>query len=341
MCGTSQDGLDIADVSFSYTEAEGWSFILHGYETVRIPDNLSDRLSSARDISALELARLDVDFGKFCGEAVFNFIDKSGSTAQFVASHGVTIFHNPNEGLTLQIGRGSEIAVRSGLPTICDFRSTDVSRGGQGAPLVPSCDVHLFADYDLTLNLGGFANLSVLKPELKGFDIGPCNLLLNHFARKGNLAFDEGGEIARSGHIHDEMLSSLRQVYRSTPLPPSLGAEWFELRIRPICDQYDALDLSDQLRTSTEFVAEIIAETLSTEGKTLVTGGGALNHFLIERIQDLSVSDIEVPSEDIVEMKEAICFAFLGLLRLNNQENIQASSTGAIKNSVAGAIYHP
>ena len=184
-------------------------------------------------------------------------------------------------------------------------------------------------------------SLSILKGEVRGFDVGPCNLLLNHLAKKEGRAYDDGGNLAKAGTVDGTMFADLKQIEQQSIASASLGAEWFDKNILPVIDRHQGLALKDQLRTATEYVADIISGHHQESGTTLVTGGGALNEFLIERITALSTSEIVIPSREIIDMKEAICFAFLGLLRMLEVENIIASSTGANRNSIAGAVYLP
>lgn len=341
MCGTSRDGLDMADVIF-HNQAGQWTFELVGYKTVDIPEPLITSLDNAFELSALDLMRLDVAFALFCASSIRNFI-KDSDAVDFIASHGATVFHDPSQGLTTQLGSGAVIASQTQLTTVCDFRQQDVSKGGQGAPLVPFADAILFSDCDFTLNLGGFANLTVLDGDFTfGFDLGPCNLALNHLAAKAGLRYDEGGRLAESGRLEEPLLEKLNALpyYAQSP-PKSQGVEWLEASFLPLIEKSDA-SVPDLLRTVTEHIAIQIAAHLDKAGKRcLVTGGGAHNTFLADRIRTHAACELVLPSKQIIDYKEAIAFAFLGLCRLLEMTNILRSVTGAHSDSIAGAVYLP
>ena len=271
------------------------------------------------------------------------FRSRHDSKAEFIASHGVTVFHQPARGITTQLGSGAIISALTGLTTICDFRLQDVSKHGQGAPLVPGCDKALFPSYTHTLNLGGFANLSVLRGSLTGYDIAPCNLLLNERAATLGLTYDEGGNMARGGNLIPALLNQLNNLlYYASPPPKSLGTEWIASELSPIIERWNTSPIDDQMHTLTEHIATQIGAVLNDkDAEVLVTGGGAYNHYLIERIRYHSVAHLVVPEPDLIEYREAICFAFLGLKRLLALPNVFAQSTGANGDSCAGAVYLP
>ncbi len=341
MCGTSQDGLDLADVSFTLHSEPGWTYDLHHGKTYSLPPELQSRLKEAQEASALELAKLDVAFGAFSADIVTSYLRKTGSTASFIGSHGVTIFHQPDAGFTTQIGSGATIAAASGLQTVSDFRQQDVSKGGQGAPLVPSCDAHLFSQYARTLNLGGFANVSILEGAIRGFDIGPCNLLLNHLANERGLAYDANGALARSGVVDPSFLDALNTLPYYQGEPSSLGAEWVLSEVIPTMAKFTFLPLPDRLCTVSHHIAQRISKHLPDAENVLVTGGGAHNAFLVHLIRTESRCEVVVPNTALIDMKEAICFAFLGLKRILGEANIYSSSTGSERDSCAGALYLP
>ncbi len=342
MCGTSHDALDIAIVSFLRPNAD-WDFNLLNSASYHIPKELKASLAGATEISAFEYVQLDRDFARFCAESIDDFRSTFSGNIEFIASHGATVFHQPQNGLTTQIGSGSIISALTGLPVISDFRAQDVTKGGQGAPLVPFADKMLFSKYTAALNLGGFANLSVLdQAQLIGFDISPCNKALNHIytISKHKGKFDLNGNLAKTGMILKPLLDSLNSLefYKAQP-PKSLGHEWFISDFLSIISTNN--QTSDLLATVTEHIAMQIAQNLPVKGRVLITGGGAFNSFLLERIQKLSNCTCIIPDPSIIEYKEAIEFAFLGALRIINQPNIDKTVTGASSNSIAGALYLP
>ncbi len=341
MSGTSLDGLDLAAVRFRHT-GHGWSFELVAAETLEYDAAWQQQLAAAPQLSGLELALLSNRFGQFTGAAVRNFLKKSGFPAELVASHGHTVFHQPDKSLTLQIGNGAAIAAETGLPVVADFRMADVALGGQGAPLVPAGDRLLFGHYRFCLNLGGFSNLSFEENgQRRAGDICPVNIVLNHLARQAGSPYDAGGNLGKSGQIHSKLLEELEQLpfYRQ-PLPRSLGREWVEKNIMPLFLKYPDTT-PNHLRTFYEHAARQMARFFPAGTEVLVTGGGAFNHFLLHRMQQLSGARMILPGEELISFKEALIFAFLGVLRLRNEINCLASVTGARRDSSGGAIFLP
>jgi anhydro-N-acetylmuramic acid kinase len=262
----------------------------------------------------------------------------------FIASHGHTIFHQPAKGFTCQIGDGGAIHAECGVPVVYDFRSLDVMRGGQGAPLVPAGDKVLFSDYDVCLNLGGIANLSIdIRKQRKAYDICFANMGLNHLARKANKKFDAGGALAEKGELNIKMLQALNKIYEDMRLiRPSLGRELFEEKILKLLDE-EKIPLNDRLRTFTESTAmEIVKAVLAYHRKVTVlcTGGGAFNSYLISKLLEHGGDDVSwiVPDENVVKYKEAMVFAFLGVLRARKEVNCLKSVTGALVDSSGGVL---
>lgn len=340
MSGTSLDGLDLALCAFDETNHR-YSYTILAAKTIPYDNKLKTELFSAYKSSGMELCRLNAHFGQFLGTEAKKFLEKTGLQADAIASHGHTIFHQPANGFTTQIGSGADIAAVTGLITVCDFRSVDVALGGQGAPLVPIGDELLFTPYQACLNLGGIANISYKHENgnRTAFDICVCNMALNFLAGKTGKAFDEKGEMARRGQIDHNLLNALNNLdYFQQTENKSLGYEWFEKNIKPLIEKGD---VETNLRTFTEHVACQIAEVLLKNQlkQVLITGGGAYNTFLQERLQALGDANIVIPDSTTIEFKEALIFAFLGYLRLNNKTNTLKSVTGALRNSVGGAVY--
>jgi len=245
----------------------------------------------------------------------------------------------------VQIGKGSSIASKCRLPVVNDFRSLDVALAGQGAPLVPIGDRLLFSEFDFCLNLGGFANVSYEHAGKRiAYDICPANIVMNALCEKLGKSFDENGDLAKEGMISHYLLNELNLLsfYKIAPnTPKSLGKEWVIHSIYPILDLYEVAD-ADILRTFCEHIAFQLAKSLNDKpkGKLLVTGGGAYNSFLMQCIRQQVKHEVVVPDKKTVEFKEALIFAFLGVLRMRNEINCLKSVTGAFADSSSGAIHY-
>ncbi|MCH7401417.1 anhydro-N-acetylmuramic acid kinase [Belliella kenyensis] len=340
MSGTSCDGLDIAYSTFTYTDE--WSFEIKKANTVSFPIDLEDRLKTAHLMSGLDLHLLDVEFGKWMGYQVKSFISNHQIKVDAIASHGHTIFHQPKHQLTLQIGNAWALHVACGTPVINDFRMLDVQLGGQGAPLVPIGDQMLFPSYAFCLNLGGIANISMdIDDKRKAFDICPFNLLLNHYANKLDLPYDDGGKIARSGTLIPGLLAELNELpYYQNQEAKSLGREDLEIYFE-ILAQFEQYKIEDKLHTLVAHYVYQVKKSIATpSGHMLVTGGGAFNKYFMETLRNAFEGQIHISDAKpiLINFKEALLFAFLGVLRLRNEANCLASVTGAIRDNCGGMI---
>lgn len=342
MSGTSLDGLDIVFCRIS-VENNKWNYIIENAETIAYSKEWKSRLLGLEKADALTFQQAHMDYGIYLGEMVNSFMKKYAVQADFVSSHGHTIFHQPQHQLTVQLGNGAAIAATCKLPVVCDFRTLDVALGGQGAPLVPVGDELLFQNFDYCLNLGGFANISFKQNEkIIAFDICPVNIVMNVYAEKLGTSYDSGGSFAKGGVVNPQLLNKLNQLsFYHLPLnkPKSLGKEWVLENILPLLE--NAADTpSTILRTFCEHIAIQISNVVQGNSPmVLTTGGGAYNTFLIERIQALSVGQIILPDKQTIEFKEALIFALLGVLRVRNEVNCLKSVTGAEKDSSGGVIY--
>lgn len=347
MSGTSMDGLDIAHVRFDFNADSNDSFELLNTDTVPIPDELLQKLMDAPNYSVTQLLMLDKEFGRFLADSVTKFIDQKKivkNSINAIASHGQTILHQPNNGFTLQIGCGSTLSYLTDINVINDFRTKDIVAGGQGAPLVPIGDFGLFSDLaEGFLNIGGFANVSFKKDDtIVAYDICPGNLPLNKLAHAKNLAYDKNGELAKSGEINFFLLDLLNSLdYYLLDGPKSLGTEWIEEFYYPLL-KFDK-EIENNLRTVVEHTAIQISNVLNSAhlNSVLVTGGGAKNGFLVERIQHYFNGELILPEQKIIDFKEAIVFAYLGALYLDKRPNALSSVTGAQKNTIGGVFHLP
>lgn len=345
MSGTSGDGLDLAYCHFEKTEK--WHFELLDTVTTPFPSSLGEQLKNAHLLNSLELHLLDVNFGKWMGEQVKKFCQEKEISPIAVCSHGHTVFHQPQKGLTLQIGNGWALQQSSGLKVINDFRMLDVQLGGQGAPLVPIGDQLLFSEMDFCINLGGIANISMQwKGERIAFDCSPFNLLLNPIAEKLGKSYDEDGKWAREGIVNQELFEKLNQIpFYQIKGAKSLGREDMEEVFSPIIQRSSISD-KDKLATIVEHYAFQLASIIQSYSqkeipKVLITGGGAYHACFLERL-DLQLKSkwnkFEA-SNELIEFKEALIFGFLGVLRLRGENNCLASVTHAKIDSSGGTIF--
>ncbi len=340
MSGTSLDGLDLVLCRF-IKKKNSWHYEVEKAETISYPDDISESLKTIHSKDAESFCSFDREYGHYIGRCIRAFLSDTKVSPDAIASHGHTIFHNPTKGYSAQIGHGAAIAAEAGVPVINDFRSMDIALQGQGAPLVPVGDKDLFSDYDLCLNLGGFANISFNKEGKRiAGDICVCNFILNMLSQKEGKIFDKDGVMAKQGKTLPGLLAALNHLpFYKKPFPKSLGREWVEGNILPMI--INITNSNDLLATFTEHIATQIAFTISREkGDTvLVTGGGACNTNLIDRIKSKTTKKLILPERIIIDYKEAVVFAYLGLLRLENQNNVLASVTGANKDSCGGVIW--
>lgn len=340
MSGTSLDGLDIVLCTFKQ-RSSSWVFSIDKANSIAYSMDWKEKLIQAPRLDGLSLIRLHKGYGRYLGEKVNEFLNGDSAKVDFVASHGHTIFHEPEKMITFQLGDGNSIAAKTNITTISDFRSLDVTLGGQGAPLVPIGDELLFANYDFCLNLGGFSNISYKSEGFRvAYDSSPANIVLNYLMNSLGKEYDRNGETGRKGKLHPDLFDQLNQLaYYSESPPKSLGREWVEKEFIPILDQF-SFSIEDKLRTVYEHIAFQICQPIQTfqKGTILVTGGGAHNTFLIEKLKENTKHKIILPEKQIIDYKEAIIFAFLGVLRLRGEINCLSSVTGASRDNIGGSI---
>ncbi len=346
MSGSSLDGLDLTLCTLEEAE-EGWRYRFEATDTVDFPPVLYETIRSlTRDPSGSTLARGDMELGQWMGGQAHHFLYSRDYTPDLIASHGHTVFHRPDEGYTFQAGNGEILAYYAGFPVVTDFRSKDVAKGGQGAPLVPIGDELLFGDHAACLNLGGIANISTRGPKGRmGWDVCPCNLLLNELASQKGTPFDRDGAMARKGTFFPALFEKLEALpfFHQEP-PKALGREWYESHVAPLIrDPTSQLTTEDRLRTATEHIGKRIGEALdrAPAGKVLVTGGGCRNEHLVERIRAYSNRPLSLPKDPLIDHKEGLVFALLGALRWKGKVNVLGTATGAFEDSVAGSVHLP
>lgn len=352
MSGSSLDGLDIAYCTFTPIN-EGWSYDILFAECMPYPLEWQRRLRQAPRLNGRNLWQLHIEYGHYLGKTVQIFIEKYQLQQEIllIASHGHTIFHEPSQKMTCQIGDGAAIAFHTQKMTICDFRSSDLAAGGQGAPMVPILDRWLFKDHLFCLNIGGIANISAkTNSSMIGFDVCYANQVLNRLAQQLKAKYDKDGMLARHGQVIPALLDDLSRLpFLAQDYPKSLNNQGVATDIMPLLRQHSRNPF-DLLRTFTEHIAQEVKRSIdkiySTEqlpqqatDSLLVTGGGAFNVYLIDRIRYNIGIPIIVPNKRTIEFKEALLMAFAGLLRHQQQNNFYREVTGAERNVVGGGVY--
>ncbi len=341
MSGSSLDGLDIAYVIFEKIN-DAWSFEIAASECLEYPPAMLTKLKNAKQLSIEEFYKIHTQLGHYYGNAVKHFCASNQiKQIDVLASHGHTIFHDPANMVTCQIGCGAAIAASSGFKTVSDLRAVDIAYRGQGAPIVPIGDRLLFSEYDALLNIGGIANISIKKGnDYIAYDITCANQILNHYANQLGKPYDESGKIAASNAPNQALIEQLEQLdYYQVAAPKSLDNS-FSKTIIKIIDSYP-ISTSEKIASYTIHLAQSIAKQTTGVNNMLVTGGGAHNTFLIDQIQSNTKCKVIIPDAQVIDYKEALVMALIGLLRTEHQINTLKSATGAIKDSIGGAVYLP
>jgi anhydro-N-acetylmuramic acid kinase len=358
MSGTSVDGIDIAAVDIDGDQIKVISTGHRDYD-----DELRKRILAAASggpLAASELAALHVAIGDAYADAATAFVPTLSAFPALVAMHGQTVAHLPKRA-TLQLGDASRVALRTGLPTVADFRSANVAAGGEGAPLVPFADFVLFGQRApiALLNLGGIANLTLIpKAEADSviaFDTGPANILSDLIAQRDGKRFDEAGGGAARGRVDERALGwAFGNEYFGKRAPKSTGREDFG---QPFADEllrrvaHNGGTRDDALATALALTARTVADGLRREtpgGTTwrelIIAGGGARNATLVNALR-AAVAPTPVRTSDElgipVTAREAVAFAILGAYRMQGKPNILARATGATRAVSGGAIHQP
>lgn len=341
MSGSSMDGVDMALCAF-WQEKNSWVNKIIFAETIPYTQAEIEMLRKMPVLTASEFIEADRRMSIIYAQKILQFLSLQKNKPELISFHGHTIFHNPSAGYTYQAGHGGVIASLTGIPVVSDFRSQDIVLGGEGAPLVPLGDEVFYSEYEAVLNLGGIANVSFKDGNnRKGFDIVPVNQILNYLAELKGLPFDDGGNLAKNGNLIPELFQEIINIKHSEG--KSLGREFVEIHWIPVVKKYLKLfSINDVIHTTTAAITEILARILSKHQKILITGGGAYNTFLIELLRKkLPHARIFIPEDDIIQFKEALIFAFLGLLRLIQKENTLPTVTHSRRPSVSGALWMP
>jgi len=353
MSGSSLDGLDIVFVELEEKGGQ-WTHKILEADCIPYDEEWSGKLCNATSLSASEFVKLDADYGHLCGQMIHRFIEdkKLDYKVGLIASHGHTVFHVPGSH-TVQIGDGAAIAAKTSLPVVSNLRALDVALGGQGAPIVPMGEKLLFSEHNFFLNIGGIANISFNgQNSYDAFDVCPANRVLNMIAGHKGLAFDRDGAMASQGRIHEELLERLNAMdYYQQSFPKSLANQFGTDIIYPLFKANAVAD-EDSMATCVEHIAIQVAKAVESiyalrnpelsNQKMLITGGGALNRYLVSRITNHLAPlgmGVEVPDLQTVLYKEALIMALLGVLRWREEETVLQSVTGASRASIGGALW--
>ena len=354
MSGSSLDGLDIA---FAELQENGgkWQYEIIAADCYSYSEELKNRLKNAISLNALDYQLLHVDYGHYLGRQVNHFIEEKELQYQvsLIASHGHTTFHVPAKKMTAQLGDGAAIASETQLPVVTDLRALDLALGGHGAPIVPIGEKLLLGNYDYFLNLGGIANISINRDHYVAFDICAANRVLNMLANDVGKEYDKDGEMAAQGKLNEQLLEKLDQLdYYRHSYPKSLANDFGTDIVYPIIKK-ENIAVNDALRTYVEHIAlqikKAIADPKATGSRLsapnstlLATGGGALNKFMVDiiksQLHELNV-EVVVPDHNLVNFKEALIMGLIGVLRWRQEYNVLSSVTGALRDSIGGALW--
>lgn len=339
MSGSSLDGVDLAEVSFVVDgQKKVKSYRIEKAETISYTPEWLERLLRIKEMQLDEFLITEADYSRYLGELINDFVS-SDIYIDAIGLHGHTVIHIPENNITKQLGDGAIVASITNIDTVDHFRMQDIAHGGSGAPIAPTLDQDLFSEYDYLINLGGIANITVKKDrQLAGYDICPCNQLLNFLAQKLGLAYDKGGQIARNNEIDDALLEELHDhEYHHLPYPKSLDNQWITDHFLPLLDEAET-----GLSSATRYIAQQVAESMQEKGKALITGGGAHNSYLIELIKELTKDkeiEIVVPDTTLVDYKESLLMAYMAFKRKHEQVNVYSHYTGADSSTSSGAYY--
>lgn len=351
MSGSSLDGLDIAYCEFQ-ENAGTWVYEIKQAACFDYSKDWIEKLKTAIALDALKYQLLHVDFGHYIGQQLNKFIEEHDLhySIGLICSHGHTTFHVPSRKMTAQLGDGAAIASETQLPVITDLRAMDLAFGGQGAPIVPIGEKLLLGEHDFFLNLGGIANISFKTDPYIAFDICAANRVLNMLVANLGSEFDEGGKIAATGEVNQGLLQKLNALdYYRQPYPKSLANDFGTDTVYPIIAD-ENIGTENALRTYVEHIAIQVKAAIQhgtdgngeTQRSMLVTGGGAFNDFLIgqleNQLRDLNVQ-IVIPDNKLVMFKEAMIMGFIGVLRWRQEYNVLSSVTGAVRDTIGGAVW--
>ena len=340
MSGSSLDGLDLALLSF-VEEPFKWTLVKSS--TFPLPIELRELLREGYLMTAEELIDLEYQFTAYLASSINSFIEDENITVRLIGVHGHTLWHKTQLSRSWQLLNGGQLAELCGCSVVCDFRNQDMALGGQGAPMAILADRDLFPGYDYYLNLGGIANLASHKSSYMAYDVWPCNQMLNSFANELGYPYDDKGKLAKTGAISADLYDFLKtDTYLNLAPPKSLDNKHSRQLLYDISQRFE-LSTVDKLRTTVELIAEEIAKlNYLSNTSMLVTGGGAYNDFLVERLKTLlepKAVEVILPESTIIDNKEAILIAYAAYLRYLGKPNFISKATGASADVIGGALY--
>ena len=350
--GESLNGLDIMFAELQETTGKWTAQILAG-ERIPYEPAFRIRLDNLENLSLSEFNELHVTFGKYLAELILDFIDRNDLhyKVQLIACDGHTISYKPEHKICSQLGDLSQVAAITGINVVGNMRNMDLALGGKGAPVYPVAEKLLFSAQQLFLHLGSNANLSRHIPgQYKKFDVSPANRLLDMLAARDNKDFDTGGMIASEGQVDEKLLAILNELeYYELPLPKFLSTDFATDVVYPLFDEL-RLNVKDALRTAVEHIAIQVAkgvnlfmsEEPAAKSELFLTGGGANNDFLVERIRALvgeSGINVIVPDKLVANFKEPLAVALMGVLRWREENNVFKYITGAKRDSIGGSVW--
>ncbi|MEN3008381.1 anhydro-N-acetylmuramic acid kinase [Pseudothermotoga sp.] len=349
MSGTSADGLDIAQVKFSWDKQ--LNFDLMNAVTVSYEISFKEKITKAYDknFSNVEyVTLLNYEIARKHAEIVKKF----DFQCDFVAYHGQTVWHAPTQRATLQLGEADVLAVELKKPVVHGFRTKDVALDGEGAPITAYFDWAFLMGSDVStavLNVGGIANITAIgvNGELIAFDTGPGNCLIdivvrNFFAKE----FDEGGSLSRTGKVNPDLLQKMiehERKYIEKKPPKTTGREVYNLSFLEEVGALKPLQPADLLRTIVMFTARMVKENVMLHlphvKKFIVTGGGAYNQTLLEDLEQAGF-EIKLLEKRLIDFREAIAIAFLGEMFVKSLAPAK-TVTGAKRSCVMGKLSLP
>ena len=355
--GTSVDGVDSVLVNFEAGKPN-----LLASHSHPIPDSLRKTildLCTGQDITLSTLGSTDIELGEVFADAVLALLEKAGvktHEVNAIGSHGQTVWHEPdgNKPFTLQLANGNTIAQRTGITTVADMRGRDISAGGQGAPLAPLLHQHIFAsssDKRAIINIGGISNVTCLSNESRpiAFDAGPGNVLMDYWIEKHRqMKFDEDGNWARSGKVHQKLLDLCKsEPYFSRALPKSTGRElfnarWLERKLAVVGADIPAEDVqATLLRLTVDTLTAAQGDHCQAQA-VYVCGGGAHNTALMtELAQALDGCQVSTTRDLGVDPDwvEAIAFAWIARETCAGRAIDTSDFTGASQPVILGGVY--